>query len=414
VCAVGGLWLGCGPSGTTPPGTCDATNCSGCCDGDRCISAAEQDDQYCGASGATCGGCGPRAHCGASGCVPVDACAMQNGGCDANATCTQYGTDVTCVCPPTWEGDGQSCVPLLSSLYLDVGYLSPVFNPHRTSYVAVLPAGTLQVTLTADSQAAPVFFTIDGVQGSTRTIDITASAQRVEVKVTSTLTRKSRTVTVQLETASTTLSQVAWLKPSQTRAGMGFGKAVAVSGDGQTIAVGAPFDEGAGPRSGRVFVFRKGATGWAQEAVLTASNQAAYDSFGYAVALSADGSTLLVGAPGADASATERDTGAGDVFRRTGSTWAEEAVLTTASAPGDGLGWSVAVGRRAARCARRALRGLGRARSERQRVERGRAAVERRGVPLRRLGRELEPIGLREGAEPWQQRQLRPRGGAGS
>jgi hypothetical protein len=93
VCAVGGLWPGCGPSGTTPPGTCDATNCSGCCDGDRCISAAEQDDQYCGASGATCGGCGPRAHCGASGCMPVDACAMQNGGCDANATCMQYGVD---------------------------------------------------------------------------------------------------------------------------------------------------------------------------------------------------------------------------------------------------------------------------------------------------------------------------------
>lgn len=336
------LSLGCGPT-EPPPAACDATNCNGCCDGDTCVAADQQSDQFCGASGAACNGCGPNAHCGAAGCVPVDACAMQNGGCDANATCTQFGVDVRCTCPPAFEGDGQACLPLLSSLYLDQGYLSPVFTPQRTSYVAVLPAGTLQVTLTAGSQAAPVFFEIDGVQGATRTIDITASAQTVEVKVTSTLTQRSRTVTVQLETASTTLAQAAWLKPSQTRAGMGFGKTVAVSGDGQTIAVGAPFDEGVGLRSGRVFVFRKGATAWAQEAVLAASGVAAYDTFGYAVALSTDGSTLLVGAPGVDASSTERDTGAAYVFRRTGSTWAEQASLTTALAPGDALGWSVAL-----------------------------------------------------------------------
>lgn len=343
VSAVVFLSLGCGPSEPTAPGTCDATTCSGCCDGDKCIAADGQDDQYCGASGVTCGGCGPHAHCGAAGCVPVDACATMNGGCDANATCTQYGVEVTCACPASFEGDGLTCLPLLSSLYLDQGYLSPVFEPHRTSYVAVLPAGTLQVTLTAGSQAAPVFFEIDGVQGPMRTIDLTASAQTVEVKVTSTLTRESRTVTVQLETATTTLAQAAWLKPSQTRAGMGFGRSLAVSGDGQTIAVGAPFDEGAGLRSGRVFVFKKGATAWAQEAVLTASNEAAYDTFGYAVALSTDGDTLLVGAPGVDASANAHDTGAAWVFRRTGTTWAEEAILSTTSAPGDGLGWSVAL-----------------------------------------------------------------------
>lgn len=336
------LSLGCGPT-EPPPAACDATNCNGCCDGDTCVPAAEQSDQFCGGSGAACNGCGPSAHCGASGCVPVDACATQNGGCDANATCTQFGVDVRCTCPPEFEADGDACLPLLSSLYLDQGYLSPVFEPHRTSYVAVLPAGTLRVTLTAGSQAAPVFFEIDGVQGAMRTIDITASAQTVEVKVTSTLTQRSRTVTVQLETASTTLAQAVWLKPSQTRAGMGFGKVVAVSGDGQTVAVGAPFDDGVGVRSGRVFVFRKGATAWAQEAVLSPSGVAAYDTFGYSVALSTDGNTLLVGAPGVDASSTERDTGAAYVFRRTASTWAEEATLTTPLAPGDALGWTVAL-----------------------------------------------------------------------
>lgn len=337
------LLAGCGSTSTTDAGC--SMSCGGCCDLDSCVPFAEQNDGFCGTAGAACGSCGPNATCTASGCVSDNLCGTMNGGCDANASCTQSGASVRCVCGAGFVGDGMTCTPRLSSLVLSEGYLSPVFSPERTTYVAVLPAGTLQVTVTADSQAAPVFFEIDGVQGPTRTIPITASAQQVTVEVIASLTQTSSTVTIQLETASTTLAQRAWLKPSVTRAGMAFGRALAVSGDAQTIAVGTPFDEGAGLRSGRVFVYRKGATAWAQEAVLTASNEAQYDTFGAAVALSNDGNTLLVGAPGEDgAMEMEPDTGAGYVFKRTGTTWAEEAILRERFIrPGDSVGWSVAL-----------------------------------------------------------------------
>lgn len=337
------LFLAAGCGEAPVPTTC-AMSCTGCCQEDVCIPFAEQNDAFCGASGAACSGCGANARCTMAGCVGIDSCDTMNGGCDASAACTQFSFGVRCACGMGFVGDGLTCTPLLSSLILSEGYLSPVFSPSRASYVAALPAGTTQLTVTAGSQAAPVFFEIDGVQGAMRTITLTASAQTVEIRVVASLTQRATTVRLQLETASTTLAQQGFVKPSQTRAGMGFGRAIAVSGDGQTIAVGAPFDEGVGLRSGRVFVFRKGATAWAQEAVLAPASVAAYDTFGYAVALSTDGHTLLVGAPGVDAAAMERDTGAAFVFRRTGTTWAEEATLRSNSpVPGDGLGWSVAL-----------------------------------------------------------------------
>ncbi|MEW5739137.1 MAG: EGF domain-containing protein [Myxococcota bacterium] len=335
------LW-GCG--GTTEAPTCQMT-CAGCCYQDECVPFVDQNAGFCGTAGVECSSCGPNAQCTEAGCQPTDACGAQNGGCDANATCSQIGVRVMCTCGPGFVGDGFTCTPRLSSLYLSEGYLSPVFSPERSSYIAVLPAGTLEVTLTAGSQAMPVFFEIDGVQGPMRTVPITASAQEVVVRVTATLTQRSWTVRVQLQTASTTLQQRGYLKPTGTRAGMGFAKAIAVSGDGQTIAVGAQNDEGVGLRSGRVYVFKKGATAWAQEAVLSASNAAQYDGFGTAVALSTDGNTLLVGAPGEDgAMDMEPETGAGYVFRRTGTTWTEEAILRArVPRPGDSVGWSASL-----------------------------------------------------------------------
>jgi hypothetical protein len=44
--------------------------------------------------------------------------------------------------------------------------------------------------------------------------------------------------------------------------------------------------------------------GWSQQAYVKASTARAYDTFGSSVALSADGSTLAVGAPGDSSSAT--------------------------------------------------------------------------------------------------------------
>lgn len=141
------------------------------------------------------------------------------------------------------------------------------------------------------------------------------------------------------------LLQQAELTASGGVTGEVLGSAVAVSGDGSTIVAGAPGGAGDPSDPGAVYVFSRPAGGWAtgtQIATLTASDGVAGDNLGHSVAISADGSTIVAGAPKANLS-----TGAVYVFTRSGSAWAtsqDTAELTNASGnPGDRLGSSVAV-----------------------------------------------------------------------
>lgn len=95
-----------------------------------------------------------------------------------------------------------------------------------------------------------------------------------------------------------------------------FGEQVAISSDGSTLAVGAPFDDGdtsstfENPNtnaslSGTAYVFvTTDRVQWLRQAYLKAPNGEAEDAFGIAVALSADGNTLAIGAFGEDGDAT--------------------------------------------------------------------------------------------------------------
>src|SRR5258705_10171482 len=112
--------------------------------------------------------------------------------------------------------------------------------------------------------------------------------------------------------------QVAYLKASNPQVGAHFGcggaldghagVGVAISSDGNTIAVGAPH-ESSGARgingnqndtsvydSGAVYVFTRRGNAWEQQAYVKASNAGAGVEFGHTVALSADGNTLAVSA----------------------------------------------------------------------------------------------------------------------
>ena len=173
----------------------------------------------------------------------------------------------------------------------------------------------------------------------------------------------------------TNWGQVAYLKASNTEANDDFGT-VAVSGDGNTIAVGA-IGEGSNAtgvngdqtnnlasQSGAVYIFTTDGTTWRQEAYLKASNTDVQDGFGYSVSLSADGSMLAVGANGEDSAATgaegdQTDNSAGNsgatyVFQRTQAGWSETAYLKASnthvaanfgnSVSLSGLGTTLAVG----------------------------------------------------------------------
>ena len=112
---------------------------------------------------------------------------------------------------------------------------------------------------------------------------------------------------------------------------------VALSADGDTALVGSP--SGRGMEAAWVFV-RQG-DAWVEQARLTAGSGEGFDQFGCDVALSADGSTALVGAPGENGGSNRPYTaGSAWVFTRSGSSWAlqQELMPSDASPPENGFG----------------------------------------------------------------------------
>ena len=95
-------------------------------------------------------------------------------------------------------------------------------------------------------------------------------------------------------------TQFSKLVASDGAADDNFGFSVAVSGDGNTIVVGARWDDTiAGSNSGSAYVYKYDGTNW-NETKLLASDRAASDYFGFSVAVSGDGNTVVVGAFGDD------------------------------------------------------------------------------------------------------------------
>jgi len=117
-----------------------------------------------------------------------------------------------------------------------------------------------------------------------------------------------------------------------------FGISVGVSGD--VAVVGADRDDDNGYESGSAYVFRFDGLRWIQTGKLVASDGAADDGFGYAVAI--DGDVIVVGSPRHDV--TGADSGAAYVFERSGDAWVERGRLTASDGgAGDLFGYSVSV-----------------------------------------------------------------------
>jgi hypothetical protein len=158
----------------------------------------------------------------------------------------------------------------------------------------------------------------------------------------------------------------AFIKATNTDAVDEFGCAVSLSGDGLTLAVGARYEASAStgvdndgannlaPSSGAVYVLSRASGAWLHEAYIKASNTDSGDRFGTAVALSFDGTTLLVGAPAERAASTGVDgdqssnltleAGAAYVFEREGGLWSQRAYLKALDVDqSDNFGEAVAV-----------------------------------------------------------------------
>ena len=124
------------------------------------------------------------------------------------------------------------------------------------------------------------------------------------------------------------------LSASDGAAGNNLGRSVAVNGD--TIGIGAWLDDDNGSYSGSAYVFTRTGTIWALQGKLTASDGASNDEFGGSVAV--DGDTIVIGATFGSF------VGSAYVFTRTGTSWAlEEKLRVSDGAFGDDFGGSVAV-----------------------------------------------------------------------
>lgn len=313
------------------------------------------------------------------------------------------------------EGGGDAGVDpsaALSQLLVSAGELDPPFDPQTTRYALDLGLGAADLVLTptaadpaatitigsatvasgADSDPQSLDFgpntitiTIDAGAGVTGTYEITADRgadfeQRAYVKASNTDARDDFGTSVAIDgdtvvvgayledsnatginnnenddtaiqagaayvfvRSGDTWAQEAYLKASNTDGGDDFGFSVAISGD--TIAVGA-FDEASGnpanqndnnvSGAGAVYVYRRSGTTWSQEAYLKAPTPANQDAFGISVAI--DDDTLAVGAYREDGG------GAVYVFRRSGTTWSQEQRLTASNQEqGDDFGIHVAL-----------------------------------------------------------------------
>ena len=166
--------------------------------------------------------------------------------------------------------------------------------------------------------------------------------------------------------SGTNWSQQAYVKASNTEAGDAFGNTVALSGDGNTLAIAAWAEDSnaigvngtqldnLAPQSGAVYVFARSGSSWSQQAYVKASNTGVGDRFGSDLSLSADGGTLVVGAVFEDSDASgingnqfsdaATDSGAAYLFTRSGANWMQQAyVKPSNTGMGDVFGASVAL-----------------------------------------------------------------------
>lgn len=253
---------------------------------------------------------------------------------------------------------------MLLSLGLSSGTLSPELEPGFDAYEVVIPVFVQNLTLVPE---APVdaSVTIGGatIAPGTAWTSLPLSLGHNEIRVL--VEQRGQPSTEYTLSVTRGAAATAYLKASNTGADDLFGGAVALSGDGTTLAVGAVRESSSArgvngnqsndeaPRSGAVYVFVRSESSWTQQAYVKASNTGAGDRFGASVALSDDGRTLVVGAPeeasntrgvGGDPSNDEAPySGAVYVFVRSGSEWAQPAYVEGSSA--DSFGAAVALSR---------------------------------------------------------------------
>jgi len=115
--------------------------------------------------------------------------------------------------------------------------------------------------------------------------------------------------------SGTTWSQQQLIQSSDIQASDQFGSNVDIAGN--TIVVGALFEDAGGSNAGAAYVFTRSGTTWTQQQKLVASDAAANDRFGSSSGIYGD--TIVVGAVNENSQA-----GSAYVFTRSNTTWSQQ------------------------------------------------------------------------------------------
>jgi hypothetical protein len=259
------------------------------------------------------------------------------------------GTGIITAVPATVTVRCPSTNAQLSALSIARTTLTPAFAPTREGYAGAL-ASAVQLltgtttTVTAATSSPSARIRVQGaavISGQPISVSVGGGPQKSIAIVVTAASGAERRYEVDFRKSITP----AYVKASNTRRQSHFGSAVARDGD--TLVVGAPFEssnatgvngnqsDSSLSHAGAVYVFRRSATGWKQEAYLKASNTHINAEFGISVALR--GNELVVGAHNEANSAkgidqnqslgTATTSGAVYVFQRTGTAWAQKAYL---------------------------------------------------------------------------------------
>jgi hypothetical protein len=167
--------------------------------------------------------------------------------------------------------------------------------------------------------------------------------------LTAVTTTASETTSTPTSAESTQSTETAEIAADDGDMADSFGTSVAVSDDGTTAVIGANGDNDPnGDDAGSAYVFENSGGAWSQSAKLSADDGDDGDSFGVSVAVSADGTTAVIGADfdedpnGEDA--VYGGAGSAYVFEESDGTWSQAAKLAADDGDGgDSFGSSVAV-----------------------------------------------------------------------
>ena len=299
-------------------------------------------------------------------CTDLNECTTGDHNCDPAATCANTDGSFTCTCSDGFSdsfSNGTECVPYLSDLITSSSeMLNPVFDSLILDYELVVLVGEASITFTP-SAVADLTITVDG-------IPVSAGIESQPI----TLNLGSNTVTIVVEANGQARTYfvdvlrgerpITYIKASNTGDNDRFGYSVSLDGD--TLAVGSPYESSAAigidgdqaddsaEWSGAVYVFIRQSGVWSQQAYIKPFNTEAGDIFGLEVSL--DGESLAVGAIGEQSSiggintgfetdnsqVIEGGGGAVYVFVRSGTVWTQQAYIK-ASNTGDGDGFGAAL-----------------------------------------------------------------------